>query len=84
MKTRKQPRSNVIDNEFPLLPVKRQMAILKFLLEGAAGDEVFFKGMSHAELRFYRAVIDVIDAYGPVPEERLREIIRMTPLTEWE
>jgi hypothetical protein len=83
MKARKQPRPNVIDNEFPLLPWNRQKAVLKFLLYGTVADEEFFKAMSRAERRFYRAVIDVIDAYGPVPDARFREIIRITPISEW-
>jgi hypothetical protein len=77
----KQTKPNFVDKNFPLLPWKRQMAILKFFLYGTGADEDFYKEMSLAERRFYYAVIDVIDAYGPVPDERYREIIRTKPVS---
>jgi hypothetical protein len=82
MKARKQPRSKIIDNELPLLPWNRQKAILKFFLYGTGADEGFFKAMSRPERRFYRAVIDVVDAYGPVADARYLKIIRMTPIPQ--
>jgi hypothetical protein len=82
MKTHKRTKNNLVDKDFPLLPWKRQEAIVKFVLYGTIGDEVFFKAMSRAERRFYRAVLDVIDAYGPVPDARHREVIRITPISD--
>jgi hypothetical protein len=81
MKDHKNPTPSTIDKEFPLLPWNRQKAILQFFLYGTGADEDFYKGMSLAERRFYRAVIDVIDAYGPVPDARYREIIRTKPVS---
>jgi hypothetical protein len=81
MKTHKRTSPNFVDKDFPLLPWKRQWAIMEFVLYGPVGDhEAFDKQMSLAERRFYRAVIDVIDAYGPVPDARYREIISIKPV----
>ncbi|SHL47355.1 hypothetical protein [Bradyrhizobium lablabi] len=77
MKTHKR---DLVDKDFPLLPWNRQKAIMEFVLYGTVGNhEVFYKEMSLAERRFYRALIDAIDAYGPVPDERYREIISIKP-----
>lgn len=81
MKARKQTIPNVIGNEFPLISWNRQKAILRFFLYGTVGDEVFYKEMSLADRRFYRAIMDVIDAYGQAADARYREIIRIKPIS---
>jgi hypothetical protein len=80
MKAHKQTSPNFVDKEFPLIPWNRQKAILEFFVYGAVADEDFYKEMSRAERRFYRALIDVIHAYGPVPDARYREIISIKPV----
>jgi hypothetical protein len=80
MKTHRRTKPQIVDKVFPLLPWNRQKAILEFFLYGTVADEDFYKKMSQAERRFYRAVIDVIDAYGPVPDARYREIISIKPV----
>jgi hypothetical protein len=80
MKTHKRTKPNLVDKDFPLLPSKRQKAIMELVLYKPAGDHAdFYKKMSLAERRFYRAFIDV-DAYGPVPDARYREIIALKPV----
>ena len=64
-----------------MLPWKRQEAILQFFLYGAGADKDFIKGLSRAERHFYFALIDVIDAYGPNPDARYREILRIKPVS---
>ena len=81
MKTHKRTRPNFVDKDFPLLPWKRQQAILQFFLYGTGGDEDFYKEMSRAERHFYFAFIDVVGAYGPTPDARYREIIRVKPVS---
>jgi hypothetical protein len=81
MKAYKQPTPNFIDKEFPLISWNRQKAILQLFLYGTGADEDFYKEMSLADRRFYHAIMDVIDAYGPAPDARYRELIRIKPVS---
>jgi hypothetical protein len=79
MKAHKQATRNSSDSRLSSLPWDRQKAIMEFFLYGSAKMyEDTLREMSDVERSFLYALTGLIDAFGSAPDERYRELLKLS------